>query len=68
MRSHYCGGFNAESVSSNLNETITLCGWIHRRRDLGGLIFVQIRDRSGVLQVVFEPDESSCIRSMESRY
>ncbi|MFT5450748.1 MAG: aspartyl-tRNA synthetase [Enterobacterales bacterium] len=56
MRSHYCGGFNAESVSSNLNETITLCGWIHRRRDLGGLIFVQIRDRSGVVQVVFEPD------------
>jgi len=57
MRSHYCGGFNAESVSPNLNETITLCGWIHRRRDLGGLIFVQIRDRSGVLQVVFEPDD-----------
>ncbi|PCJ47869.1 MAG: aspartate--tRNA ligase [Gammaproteobacteria bacterium] len=57
MRSHYCGGFNAESVSSLSNETITLCGWVHRRRDLGGLAFVQIRDRSGVIQVVFEPDD-----------
>jgi len=57
MRRHTCGGFNAESVSSLSDQTITLCGWVHRRRDLGGLIFIQVRDRSGVIQVVFEPDD-----------
>ncbi|MCP3675611.1 MAG: aspartate--tRNA ligase, partial [Gammaproteobacteria bacterium] len=57
MRRHPCGSFNAESVSSLSEETITLCGWIHRRRDLGGLVFIQVRDRSGVIQVVFEPDD-----------
>jgi len=57
MRSHSCGGFNAESVSSLLEQTLSLCGWVHRRRDLGGLIFIQLRDRSGIIQVVFEPDD-----------
>ena len=52
MRSHYC-----EQVGLNENgQTITLCGWVNKRRDLGGLIFIDLRDRSGLVQVVFEPD------------
>ena len=65
MRSHYCGGFDAESVSSSSDETITLCGWVHRRRDLGGLIFLQIRDRTGVMQVVIEPDNQAMFAAGE---
>lgn len=65
MRSHYCGGFNAESVSSLSEQTLTLCGWVHRRRDLGGLIFIQVRDRSGIIQVVFEPDDGVLFRQAE---
>jgi len=65
MRSHYCGGFNAESVSSLSEQSITLCGWVHRRRDLGGLIFIQVRDRSGVIQVVFEPVEGALFSQAE---
>ncbi len=57
MRRDPCGSFNAESVSSFSEQTVTLCGWVHRRRDLGGLVFIQVRDRSGVIQVVFEPDD-----------
>lgn len=52
MRSHYCG----ELSKSNENQSVTLSGWVHRRRDLGGLIFLQVRDRTGVLQVVVDPD------------
>ncbi|WP_068994489.1 aspartate--tRNA ligase [Kangiella sediminilitoris] len=52
MRSHYCG----ELTKSEENQTVTLSGWIHRRRDLGGLIFLQVRDRTGVIQVVVDPD------------
>ena len=52
MRTHFCG-----LIDENLNEqTITLCGWVQRRRDLGGLIFVGLRDHHGVVQVVIEPD------------
>ena len=65
MRSHYCGGFNAESVSSLSDQSITLCGWVHRRRDLGGLIFSQIRDRTGILQVVFDPEDASLFSQAE---
>ena len=65
MRSHYCGSFNAESVSSLSDETITLCGWVHRRRDLGGLIFLQIRDRTGVIQVVIEPENHNLFATGE---
>lgn len=52
MRSEYCGKVNL----SLENEQVVLCGWVNRRRDLGGLIFIDLRDRSGICQVVFEPD------------
>lgn len=52
MRTHYC----AELSSQSVGEEITVCGWVHRRRDHGGVIFLDIRDRSGILQVVYDPD------------
>jgi aspartyl-tRNA synthetase len=57
MRTHYCGTIRTEQIG----ETITLCGWIDRRRDLGGVIFLHLRDRSGSVQVVSDP-----IRTPES--
>ena len=52
MRTHYCG-----LVTEQLNDqTITICGWVHRRRDHGGVIFLDMRDREGLLQVVIDPD------------
>ena len=55
MRTHYCTGIDVFLV----NQSITLCGWVHFYRDLGGVLFLQIRDVSGVLQVVFEPENKS---------
>ncbi|QJQ96669.1 MULTISPECIES: aspartate--tRNA ligase [Halomonadaceae] len=52
MRSHYCGQLNETQV----DEQVTLCGWVHRRRDHGGVIFLDMRDRDGVAQVVVDPD------------
>jgi len=54
MRSHYCGQLNA----SLDGQEITLCGWVHRRRDHGGVIFLDVRDREGLAQVVFDPDRA----------
>ena len=52
MRSHYCG----EITETLIDENVTFCGWIHRRRDHGGVIFLDVRDREGLVQTVFDPD------------
>ena len=52
MRTIYCGQLNA----SHINQEVKLCGWINKRRDLGGMIFVDLRDREGIVQVYFDPD------------
>ncbi|SFB90226.1 aspartyl-tRNA synthetase [Marinospirillum celere] len=52
MRSHYCGDLN----TSHLDQEVELCGWVHRRRDHGGVIFLDLRDRNGLAQVVVDPD------------
>jgi len=61
MRSHYCG-----LVDENLiDQEIELCGWVNRRRDHGGVIFVDLRDREGLVQVVFDPDEPQMFATAE---
>jgi len=61
MRTHYCG----EVGESLIGRTIEAAGWVHRRRDHGGVIFVDLRDRSGLLQVVFDPDAAEAFAQAE---
>ena len=61
MRSHYCGEVN-ESLNG---QEIEVCGWVHRRRDHGGVIFIDLRDREGLLQVVFDPDRPEIFAQAE---
>ncbi len=61
MRSHYCGHVN----ETLLDQEVTLAGWVHRRRDHGGVIFIDLRDREGIVQVVFDPDRPETFATAE---
>lgn len=62
MRSHYCGQLNEQHVG----QEVVLCGWAHRRRDHGGVIFIDLRDVQGIAQVVFDPDTEESFALAES--
>ncbi len=62
MRSHYCGHIN----ESMLDRDVEVCGWAHRRRDHGGVIFIDLRDREGLVQVVFDPDRANTFATAEA--
>jgi aspartyl-tRNA synthetase len=61
MRSHYCGQVN----ESLIGQDVSVAGWVHRRRDHGGVIFVDLRDREGLLQIVFDPDRKEVFQNAE---
>jgi len=61
MRTHYCGNVNETLIG----QSVTVAGWVHRRRDHGGVIFVDLRDREGLLQVVFDPDRAEVFATAE---
>jgi aspartyl-tRNA synthetase len=61
MRSHYCG----QVTEDLLGQEVVLCGWVHRRRDHGGVIFIDLRDREGIVQVVFDPDTEEAFATAE---
>ncbi len=62
MRSDYCGSINR----AHLQQTVTVFGWVHRRRDHGGVIFIDLRDRAGLLQVVCDPDTPATFKTAET--
>ena len=62
MRTHYCGDINEALI----DQTVTFCGWVHRRRDHGGVIFLDVRDREGLVQVVFDPDTIEAFNTADS--
>ncbi len=62
MRTNYCG----EVTESLIDQEVTVCGWVHRRRDHGGVIFIDLRDREGLLQVVYDPDIEDAFATAES--
>jgi aspartyl-tRNA synthetase len=61
MRTHYCGQVNESLIGSS----VSVAGWVHRRRDHGGVIFVDLRDREGLVQIVFNPDAASVFAAAE---
>jgi aspartyl-tRNA synthetase len=61
MRSHYCG----QVTEALLDQDVALCGWAHRRRDHGGIIFVDLRDREGLVQIVIDPDVAEAFAAAE---
>ncbi|MBA4742273.1 MAG: aspartate--tRNA ligase [Azoarcus sp.] len=62
MRTHYCG----QVTAADLDQSVSLCGWVHRRRDHGGVIFIDLRDREGLVQVVCDPDRADMFAIAES--
>ncbi len=63
MRTHYCGLVSA----AQLDQTVTLCGWVNTRRDHGGVIFIDLRDREGLVQIVFNPTRPQIFAVAEKR-
>ena len=62
MRTHYCGELNR----NHIDQQVTLCGWAHRRRDHGGVIFIDLRDNKGLAQIVIDPDTAEAFKIAES--